>query len=51
MRTHVSERIPNVFYLPWQKEMGELSTGVYNLLKSTSRQHVVLLTVRQRRNF
>jgi len=29
-----------VFYLPWQKEMGELSTGVYNLLKSTSRQHM-----------
>ena len=27
-----------VFYLLWQKEMRELSAGVYNLLKSTRRQ-------------
>ena len=27
-----------VFYLLWQKEMRELSSGVYNLLKSTRRQ-------------
>jgi len=29
-----------VFYLLWQKEMQELSAGVYNLLKSTRRQHM-----------
>ena len=29
-----------VFYLLWQKEMRELSTGVYNLLKSTRRQGI-----------
>ncbi|MDD9818968.1 MAG: hypothetical protein OXU61_12675, partial [Gammaproteobacteria bacterium] len=29
-----------VFYLLWQKEMRELSAGVYNLLKSTRRQHM-----------
>ena len=27
-----------VFYLLWQKEMREISSGVYNLLKSTRRQ-------------
>ena len=27
-----------VFYLLWQKEMRELSSGIYNLLKSTRRQ-------------
>ena len=27
-----------MFYLLWQKEMRELSSGVYNLLKSTRRQ-------------
>lgn len=27
-----------VFYLLWQKEMRELSTGVYNMLKSTRTQ-------------
>ena len=29
-----------VFYLLWQKEMRELSSGIYNLLKSTRRQSV-----------
>ena len=29
-----------VFYLLWQKEMREISAGVYNLLKST-RQHAM----------
>jgi len=40
-----------VFYLLWQKEMRELSAGVYNLLKSTRMQHVSSLTVRQGKNF
>ena len=31
-----------VFYLLWQKEMWELSAGVYNLLKSTRRQHMLV---------
>ena len=29
-----------VFYLLWQKEMGELAAGVYNFLKGT-RQHAL----------
>ena len=32
-----------VFYLLWQKEMRELSAGVYNLLKSTRRQAMSVL--------
>ena len=34
-----------VFYLLWQKEMRELSSGVYNLLKSTRRQSMSVSTL------
>ena len=30
-----------VFYYLWQKELGELSGGIYNVLKSSSRSHTV----------
>ena len=30
-----------VFYFLWQKEMRELASGVYNMLKGT-RQHAIL---------
>ena len=30
---------PYVFYLLWQKEMWELSAGVYNLMKKSNRVH------------
>jgi len=41
IKTPVSEKIPYVFYLLWQKEMRELPAGVYNLLKSARRQHIL----------
>ena len=31
---------PHVFYLLWQKEMREISSGVYNLLKSCRKPSV-----------
>ncbi len=34
-----------VFYLLWQKEMRELSAGVYNTLKSTTSQHMSVSTL------
>ncbi len=34
-----------VFYLLWQKEMPELSTGVYITLKSTTSQHMSVSTL------
>ncbi len=40
--SHFRKDAQYVFYLLWQKEMGELSAGVYNTLKSTS-QHSTLL--------
>ena len=51
IKTRVRKNPQYVFYLLWQKEMRELSAGVYNLLKSTRRQHVGSLTDRQGRNF
>ena len=34
------KNVKYMFYLLWQKEMRELSSGVYNLLKSTRRESV-----------
>ena len=38
-RKYARARAPYVFYLHWQKEMRELSAGVYNLMKKSNRIH------------
>ena len=35
-----SARMLSLFYYMWQKELRELSVGIYNVLNSTSRRHL-----------